>query len=389
VISDAVRRGASDIHIEPGRTSIKVRYRIDGRMQPIMTVPATQLGSLVARIKILGSLDISETRKPQDGGCMVPVDGRAVELRVSTLPGNHGEIVVMRILGQNAGLQRLEGLGMEPEMLRDFRQLLISRQGILLITGPTGSGKSTTLYAALNHLNTDDVNIITVEDPVEIDVEGINQVQIHERAGRTFAGTLRSMLRQDPDIIMIGEIRDSETAEIACRAALTGHLVLSTLHTQDTVGTLVRLNDMGVAPYLVASSLNGALAQRLAQRVCEDCAEPYTPPPALADALERYFGSLESAQFRKGTGCPRCLRTGTRGRIGVYELLKVDEDLRHLMVDNHTPSAVRKLVTSRGFQTMEDDAFRKCCRGLLTPEELIRLGFGFAMKLESEAVSRQ
>jgi len=382
LIADSVQRGASDLHIEPERNRVRVRYRIDGRMRSVMPLQSTQLPSVVARIKIMCGMDMSENRKPQDGGCMARVDSRDVELRVSTLPGTHGEIVVLRVLGQNIGLQRLENLGFEPDMLRDWRRLLAGRQGMILITGPTGSGKTTSLYASLNHLNTDEVNILTVEDPVEIDLEGINQVQVHDRAGRTFASTLRSMLRQDPDIIMVGEIRDLETAEIACRAALTGHLVLSTVHTQHTLGTLVRLFDMGVAPYLAASSLNGVLAQRLVHRICEGCAEPYDPPVELKHALEAKFGSLEQARFRKGRGCNRCLRTGTKGRVGVYELLLIDDDLRQLMTEGVAPSVLREHVTRRGFRTMEEDAFIKACRGIVPPEEIVHLGLGLAMDLE-------
>jgi type IV pilus assembly protein PilB len=389
IIADAVRRGASDLHIEPERDRIRIRYRIDGRMQYVVPIQPALMPGITGRIKILSGLDPSETRKPQDGGCAVRVDNRDVEVRVSSLPSNHGEVMVLRFLGESHALHRLETLGMEPPMLRQLRALLTGRQGMVLITGPTGSGKTTTLYAALNHLNTDDVNIVTVEDPIEVDVVGINQIQINDRAGRSFAGTLRAMLRQDPDIIMVGEIRDVETAEIACRAALTGHLVLSTLHTQHTLGSLTRLADMGIPSYLVGSSLNGVLAQRLVRRVCDDCAEPYQPSPNLMRTLEAEYGDLSEARFRKGKGCARCHRTGARGRLGIFELLTVDDDLRHLVAEGSAPSTLRNYVRGRGFRSLEDDAFLKASRGLIPPEEIVNLGFGLAMQAAEEGEAEE
>jgi type IV pilus assembly protein PilB len=382
LIADAIRRGASDVHIEPEENRVRVRYRLDGRMRTVVTIQRSLLQSVVARIKILSGMDISENRKPQDGGTRVKVDGRPIELRISTLPGIYGEIVVIRVLNHDPALQKMDMLGLEADMLMDLRRLLAARQGMVLITGPTGSGKTTSLYAALGHLNTEEVNIITVEDPVEIKLRGVNQVQINERAGRSFSSTLRAMLRQDPDIVMLGEIRDLETAEIACRAALTGHLVLSTLHTLDTLGTLSRLFDMGVAPYIVTAALNGVLAQRLVRKVCDNCSEPYDPPVGLLGALQSQFGSIEGATFRKGAGCGQCNKTGTRGRIGAYELLAVDEDMRHRLAEDPSPSAIRDFLRSRGHRTMEEDAFRKAFRGLIAPEEVVNLGMGLAMKME-------
>lgn len=382
LLADAVARGASDIHIEPGRERVRVRYRIDGRMCFIAPFAVTLLPSIVARVKIMCSMDVSETRKPQDGGCLVPVSGHDIELRASTLPGTHGEIVVLRLLTREGGLIALDRLGFEAEMLRDLRRLLAARQGMLLITGPTGSGKTTTLYAALSHLNTDDVNIITVEDPVEVDLDGINQVQIHDRAGRSFANTLRAMLRQDPDVIMVGEMRDLETAEIGCRAALTGHLVLSTVHTQHTLGTLTRLFDIGIPPYLAASALNGVLAQRLTRKVCASCGVDYVLPPALRRLMESQLGSLEGARFRRGKGCNLCSKTGTRGRIAVFELLPVDDELRHLIAEASPPNVLQEFVARRGYRSLEQDAFRKAAQGLIPPEEIIKLGFGLALAAE-------
>jgi type IV pilus assembly protein PilB len=384
LIADAVRRGASDLHIEPEQGRVRVRCRIDGRMTPVTTLPGDMQQSVVARIKIMAAMDISESRRPQDGGCTLKVDGRTVELRVSTLRGVHGEITVMRVLSQDASLHQLDSLGYQPAMYRDFRRLLAARHGLILITGPTGSGKTTTLYAALNHLNREDTNIIAVEDPVESKLPGVNQIQVHEKSGRSFANALRAMLRQDPDVIMVGEIRDLETADIASRAALTGHLVLSTLHTQHTLGTIARLLDMGLEPWMVASCLNGVLAQRLVRRVCENCAVEYTPPAGLLRALEAQFGSVAGATFRKGRGCPACLRTGTRGRIGVYELLVVDDAVRDVLAQTTSPEKLRDYVYSRGFQTMEQDAFRKACAGLIPPEEIINLGFGVAAAMEDD-----
>jgi type IV pilus assembly protein PilB len=309
-----------------------------------------------------------------------------VELRTSTLRGIHGEKVVLRIQTPDVRLQSLDSLGFSPATLRDFRGLLAARQGMLLVTGPTGSGKSTTLYAALQHLNRDEVNITTVEDPVEVKLPGVHQIQVHNRAGRTFATTLRALLRQDPDIIMIGEIRDTETLTIGCRAALTGHLVLSTLHTQHALNSLARLVDMGVEPWMVAACLNGVIAQRLVRRVCEGCAKAYDPPYELLRALRTRFGParVDEACFRHGTGCSHCQSSGTRGRVGVYELLTIDEGLRHLIAKGlgADAEALQKYVAGRGFVAMEEHAFEKACSGEIPPEEVISLGFEAAVALE-------
>lgn len=382
LIADATRKGASDIHIEPSRGTVRVRYRVDGSMRAIMSIQRSLMPNIAARIKVMCNMDLSETRRPQDGNVSVKVSGEEVELRASTLPGINGEIIVLRLLSRSSGALALSELGLGDRLHKSLRSLLTARQGMLLVTGPTGSGKTTTLYAALHHLNREEVNIITVEDPVEVDLEGINQVQVHDRAGRSFATTLRSMLRQDPDVLMIGEIRDTETAEIACRAALTGHLVLSTMHTQHTLGTLARLFDIGIAPYLVASSLNGILAQRLVRRVCEDCSEPYELPSNLRQVFERHFGPLTGMDFRRGRGCGRCGRTGTRGRIGIHELLVVDDDLRRLMSEGVAPGDLRAHVETRDFLSLEQDAFYKAAAGKVPPEEVIRLGFSVASSME-------
>jgi len=384
LIADAARKGASDLHIEPMRSNLRVRYRIDGGMRSVMPLQRSLLPNIAARFKVMCGMDLSENRRPQDGSCTVRVGGEEMELRVSTLPGINGEIIVARLLSRQSGSLALTDLGMEESTLRGFRGLLSGRQGMILVTGPTGSGKTTTLYSALHHLNAEDVNVITVEDPVEVSVEGINQVQVHERAGRSFADTLRAMLRQDPDVIMVGEIRDAETAEIACRAALTGHLVLSTMHTQHTIGAIARLFDIGIAPYLVASSLNGIMAQRLARRVCEFCSERYEPPATLRRAIQTHFGEATPSVFRRGAGCTRCGRTGTRGRIAVHELLIVDDDLRRLMSEGAPPSQLRRHVFELGFRTLERDAYDKALAGLIPPEEIVRIGFGLASTLEGQ-----
>jgi type IV pilus assembly protein PilB len=385
LIADAIRAGASDLHLKPEGNWLRVRHRLDGRLRTLVNLPAAMVPSVIARIKIMGSMDIAETRKPQDGGAQLKVDGRPYELRISTLPGIYGEVAVIRILNHDNELFDLEALGLESGVEKDFRRMLSARQGMILITGPTGSGKTTTLYAALSHLNTEDVNIITVEDPVEIKLPGISQVQVHEKAGRTFPTTLRAILRQDPDIVMVGEIRDLETAEIASRAALTGHLVLSTLHTQDTVGTMWRLFDMGIPRYIVTASLNAVVAQRLVRRVCPECAEPDHVPFEVLKAVERAYGDLGGATFRRGKGCPACGSRGTRGRLGVYELLIMDEELRHIIVEGAADSGVHELLASRGFRHLERDAFDKAYAGEIPVEELVRLGLGVATDVGSSA----
>jgi type IV pilus assembly protein PilB len=384
LIADAVRRGASDLHLDPEPERIRIRYRIDGRMCVVTYLPIDLLQSIIARIKIIAGMDIAENRKPQDGGCSLRVESRPIELRVSTLRSVNGESAVIRILTSRTDLYSLESLGFEPQMLRDYRQLLAARYGLILITGPTGSGKTTSLYASLTHLNQEDVNLITVEDPVEAKLAGIKQVQIHDRAGRSFTSALRSILRQDPDVIMIGEIRDAETADIACRAALTGHLVLSTTHTQHSLGTVARLLEMGLEPWIVAACLNGVLAQRLVRRVCEACAVDYTPSPALVRALQSQYGDLGGARFRKGQGCNACLHSGSRGRIGVYELLKIDDTLRGMLARSTSFEQLSQHLTEIGFECMETDAFQKACSGLIAPEEIIHLGSSVAMSVQAD-----
>ena len=386
LIGDAVRKNASDIHIEPDEHRVRVRYRIDGRLHTVVSLHRRLLPALSSRVKIMAAMDIAENRKPQDGGCRVRVDQNSVELRCSTLPGVYGEIIVIRILRHDDELVVLEKLGLLEDIETGYRRLLNSRQGMLLITGPTGSGKSTTLYAGLSVLNEDDINIITVEDPVEMKIQGINQVQVHDKAGRTFPATLRAMLRQDPDIIMVGEIRDLETAEIAARAALTGHLVLSTLHTQSSLAAPARLADMGVPPYMISASVNGVIAQRLLRRVCRHCAQPYQAPGGLRLAFEKQFGDLSQARFARGAGCNECHNGGHLGRVGVFELMVVDDDLSRLIAGGATTGQLEARARSQGFRDMEQDAFVKACQGVITPEEVLGLGMGLAMQMDPQAL---
>src|SRR3954447_12355059 len=324
-IYNAVKEGASDIHIEPGDGSLRVRYRIDGRLIEKLRPPHLMQAAVASRIKIMAGLDISERRLPQDGGIHVMMDKRPIDLRVSTMPGKHGEKVVIRIIDNDKASVNLERLGFNYETLKQWRKLIAMPNGIVLVTGPTGSGKSTTLYAVLQELNRDDVNICTVEDPVEYALAGVNQFQVNERAGFNFANALRALLRQDPDILMVGEIRDAETAKIATQAALTGHLVLSTLHTNDAPGAITRLFNLGIEPYLVGATTAGVLAQRLVRKLCQTCKEPYEPTINERRQLEKVVGNVETL-FRP-RGCPRCRNRGFSGRIGIYELVAPDDQM--------------------------------------------------------------
>src|SRR3954454_22948671 len=322
-IYTAVKEGASDIHIEPGDHSLRIRYRIDGVLQEKLRPPHMMHAAVTSRIKIRAGLDISERRLPQDGGIHVMMDKRPIDLRVSTMPGKHGEKVVIRVIDNEKASVNLEKLGFGYDALKQWRKLIELPNGIVLVTGPTGSGKSTTLYACLQELNHDDVNICTVEDPVEYALAGINQFQVHEKAGFTFSAALRSLLRQDPDILMVGEIRDVETAKLATQAALTGHLVLSTLHTNDSPGAITRLYNLGIEPYLVGATVTGVLAQRLVRKLCQNCKEEYEPNPNEKRQIEKVSGNVDKL-FRP-KGCPRCRNLGFTGRIGIYELLVPDD----------------------------------------------------------------
>ena len=370
LIYNAVREGASDIHIEPDDNAIRVRYRVDGQLYEKLRPPHKMLPAISSRIKIMAGLDISERRLPQDGGIHVLMDGRPIDLRVSTLTGQHGEKIVIRVIDNRSVLVNLEKLGFSYEMLKSWRKVIAAPNGIVLVTGPTGSGKSTTLYSVLRELNGDDVNLCTVEDPVELNVPWVNQFQVNERIGFTFGGALRSLLRQDPDIIMVGEIRDNETARIAVQAALTGHLVLSTLHTNDAAGAITRLLNIGVEPYLVSASVEAVLAQRLVRKVCTNCKEPYDPPANIRRAVERAAGAVET--FYQGAGCKKCRNSGFLGRIGIYELLLPDDAMRDRISGEPSITDLRKMATESGMVSLRQDGMSKVRAGITTVEEVFR-----------------
>ncbi|NBX25601.1 MAG: type II/IV secretion system protein [Planctomycetes bacterium] len=368
IIGSAVQEGASDIHIEPDEGSMRVRFRIDGVLGHKMSPPWRMSAAIASRIKIMAHMDISERRMPQDGEISVRVNGRPIDLRVSTLPGKFGEKIVMRVVDSSGSRLGLEQLGFRPGMLDRFQQVIDQPYGIVLVTGPTGSGKSTTLYSVLNTFDRTSINVSTVEDPVESNIEGVHQAQINPKAGFTFASALRSLLRQDPDVIMVGEIRDAETAQIAVQAALTGHVVLSTLHTNDAPSAITRLGNLGVENFLIAASLRGVLAQRLVRRVCRQCAAPceLTEPQRLSMGL---YGHQPGTPMR-GTGCRKCRDTGLSGRVGLYELMVPDERMNDLLCGTCDPAAIRALLREQGFENLWDDGMHKVLAGLTTPEEV-------------------
>ncbi len=368
IIAGAVADGASDIHIEPDDGSLRIRYRIDGVLSVKTNVPWRMHAAISSRVKIMARLDISERRVPQDGEIAIKVNGKPIDLRVSTLPGKFGEKIVMRVIDTSYAKLGLEKLGFRPEMLARFQRVIDQPHGVVLVTGPTGSGKSTTLYSVLGTFDTVQHNVSTVEDPIEANLEGVHQAQVNPRAGFTFAGALRALLRQDPDIIMVGEIRDGETAQIAVQAALTGHLVLSTLHTNDAPSSITRLENLGVEPFLVAASLKGVLAQRLVRRVCPQCRVEYAPDAQQLSALGRHGEGC--TRLWKGTGCRRCHETGLSGRVGVYELMVPDEALIDAVCAGADPARVREVLRTGGFETLWDDGMRKVVDGLTTIEEI-------------------
>jgi len=371
LISNAVREGASDIHIEPKEKYMRTRYRIDGVLFEMKQSPLKMHPAIVSRIKIMSDLDISERRLPQDGKIKVSVGGRAIDLRISTLPTNHGEKVVIRVLDSQSITRGLEQLGMEPDVKESFSEQIAMPHGILLVTGPTGSGKSTTLYSALSQMDGDKLNISTVEDPVEYELGFCNQVQINEKIGLDFATSLRCLLRQDPDVIMIGEIRDNETARIAVQAALTGHLVLSTLHTNDAACSITRLVNIGIEPYLIAASLNGVLAQRLVRKICPDCKEIYQVSEHMARYVEK--AGVEPGQIYHGAGCDKCRGSGYVGRVGIYEFLLIDEQFRDMINKDSSVNNMRRTFHESGRRSLFDDGIIKVRQGLTTMEEVLRV----------------
>ncbi len=380
LLLQAVKERASDIHIEPYEKELDVRLRIDGVLHRVLSPPKIIQDALISRLKIMSNLDIAEKRLPQDGRIRLLLGGRDIDIRVSVVPTNHGERAVLRLLDRKQGLIGLWEVGLSEEDERKIEEHLKRPDGIILVTGPTGSGKTTTLYAALNRIHTEEKNIITVEDPIEYQLKGIGQIQVNPRIGLTFASGLRSILRQDPDVIMVGEIRDLETAEIAMQASLTGHLVLSTLHTSDAPSALVRLIDMGIEPFLVASSLTLVLAQRLVRTICPHCKRSYEP-----SEIERsYFlamhpspwesnAGVETVLLHRGTGCEKCKGKGYLGRTGIFELLAIDNEIRPMITDRIDSQSIKQSAISRGMKTLRIDGLEKAVRGITTIEEVLRV----------------
>lgn len=370
----AIKDGASDIHIEPDQKSTLIRYRIDGALRELMRPPAGLHSSITSRVKVIGNMDIAEKRLPQEGRVRIFAAGREIDLRVSSMPTVLGEKLVIRILDKSKLNTRMEQLGFRPQTLASFLRALHQPYGLVLVTGPTGSGKTTTLYSALELMRNPELNIVTVEDPVEYQINSINQIQVQESIGMTFARALRSILRQDPDVIMIGEIRDEETAKIAVQAALTGHLVLATLHTNDAAGAIARLTDMNVPPYLVASALNGVVAQRLAKRVCPSCAASYTPGEELM--LEAGLDPTLKHNFRKGGGCQECRGTGCRGRVGIYEMLEVTGVIRPMIHGGALGRELRAKLTAQGSRTLRQEGIELAREGKTSLENALAVTHG-------------
>lgn len=373
IITEAVKLRASDIHVEPFNDRVRVRYRIDGVLVERDSAPRRLLGPMLSRIKILAKIDIAERRRPQDGRIKVTLGEKELDLRVSVLPTNNGQSVVMRVLDKANIKVGLRHLGMGEEDLRNFSQLIKRPNGIVLVTGPTGSGKTTTLYAALNDLNRPDRKIITAEDPVEYYLPGINQVEIKHSIGLDFARVIRAMLRQAPNVILVGEMRDTETAEMGIQASLTGHLVFSTLHTNDAPGAITRMVDMGVPPYLVASSIIAILAQRLVRTICPKCKEEYTPPESVLDAAGITLDVASKANFTRGRGCSNCNKTGFRGRLGIYELMLMSSKVRELAFQGTSTQNLRKAAMAQGMRTLFEDGIAKAMKGVTTLEEVFRV----------------
>lgn len=371
VIYNAVRAGASDIHIEPTERQLRIRYRVDGALYKALEPPVHLAAAVASRIKIMANMDIGERRLPQDGRIQVLMEGRPIDLRVSTLPSSFGEKVVIRVLDNQGVHISLEHLGFSADILEEFSTQIHQPNGIALVTGPTGSGKTTTLYAVLNSVATMENNVCTVEDPVEYQLGLVNQFQVNEKIGLSFASVLRSMLRQDPDIIMLGEIRDAETARIAIQAALTGHLVFSTLHTNDACSAVTRLLNMGIESFLLGASLNMVVAQRLCRKICQKCRQKFDPPKAMQQAVERM--GMEITEYSRGVGCRKCRNTGFSGRLGLHELLVIDEDLRDLVTANGSRGEIRELARKQGMVPLRYDGLRKVREGLTTVEEVLRV----------------
>ncbi|MHB1019405.1 MAG: GspE/PulE family protein [Coriobacteriia bacterium] len=373
IVTEAIRQGAGDIYIEPGERDIRVRYRIDGVCQEVMRSPMKMHRQLLSRLKIQCAMDIAEKRVPQDGRFGVVLDGNAVDFRVAVLPTVNGEMSVMRLLRRDSIMMSLEDLGFLAQPMERVMEAISRPYGALLVTGPTGSGKSTTLYAAINKTTKPTVNLITVEDPVEYRLDGLSQVQVHEKAGLTFASALRSILRQDPDVVMIGEIRDKETATIAIEAALTGHLVLSTLHTNDAPSALTRLTEMGVEPFLSASAINCVLAQRLARRLCRECREEYTPDEEVLKRIGFPYEPGKLPRLYRAVGCNKCNNIGYKGRMGIHEVMTITEEIERACVNHASGDELARIAVDEGMLTLRDDGFAKVLSGLTSIEEILRV----------------
>jgi general secretion pathway protein E len=374
----ALQMRASDIHVHPYETKIQIRYRIDGILYDVLSLNRNVLPLVISRIKVMAGMDIAERRLPQDGRCSVRLGQREVDLRISTVPTSFGERAVLRILDKSTGILTLNELGMWDDDLEKFDSLLHRSHGVIFVTGPTGSGKSTTLYASLNRLNSSEKNVLTIEDPIEYQLEGISQIQVASKKGMTFATSLRHVLRQDPDVIMVGEVRDIETASMAIQSSLTGHLVFSTLHTNDAAGAVSRLLDLGVEPYLASSSLIAILAQRLVRRICESCKQPTEPSERDLKALGLTNGSVSASikaggEFFVGTGCDKCFKTGYRGRTGIYELLLINEKIQDMIYRRETAGKIKRLALDAGMQTLRMDGARKVLAGATTVSEILRV----------------
>ncbi len=376
VLARATDEGASDIHFEPQARDLLIRFRHDGVLHEIMTIPKRLQAGVISRLKIMADLDIAERRIPQDGRIGLTVGGRPIDMRVASLPTVYGEKVVIRLLDRSNVMLRLEDLGFSEQALNRYRRSFLKPYGAILVTGPTGSGKSTTLYATLNILNTSDKNIITVEDPVEYRLAGINQVQINPKAGLTFASGLRSILRCDPDIVMVGEVRDKDTAQIAIESALTGHLVLSTLHTNDAPGALTRLTEMGVEPFLTASAVDCVIAQRLVRKLCEHCREPFDPTPDILRQMgfsNQAIEGVEELQLFRATGCPRCNTTGYKGRMAIYEIMLVTEAIERLIIERKSADEIGRVARAEGMMALRQDGLERVLQGLTSIEEISRV----------------
>lgn len=371
IISKAIAARASDIHIEPETRRVRVRFRVDGLLTEAMSIPKDLQHSVASRIKVMGNMDIAERRAPQDGRITLVTQTGHYDFRISTYPAIHGENVVIRILDKSSANIGIASLGMRPEVLERFEQLIMRPHGMILASGPTGSGKTTSLYAALHELNSTERNIITIEDPVEYQLPGVVQANVNPKAGVTFATGLRTIVRQDPDVVLVGEIRDTETAEIATEAALTGHLVLSTIHTNDAAGAVSRLMDMGIDPFLIASSLVGVSAQRLVRTICPKCAVPYEPQEKMLSLLR--IDAAEQIEYKAGNGCEYCNRTGYRGRKGVFEVLQVTGDIQELILVKASAGEIREKAAAAGMQTLREAAVDKIRQGMTTPEEVLRV----------------